>query len=80
MSMNSLDENSIRAWLKAPGNERCIYPDVAKTIANYLTQQDFTNYNVNQLTSLSQKLWASSTMPEIDSVDTANISGESAGY
>ncbi len=80
MSMTSLDEDIIKTWLQAPRNERCIYPDVAKTIANYLTQQDFSNYDVSQLTALSQKLWASSTMPEIDSISTESIEGESVRY
>ena len=80
MSMDTLDTNIIKAWLQAPGNARCIYPDVAKAIADCITQSDFNNYDVSQLTALSQKLWASTTMPQIDLVDTESILGESLRY
>ena len=80
MSMDTLDTNIIKAWLQAPGNARCIYPDVAQAIADCITQSDFNNYDVSQLTALSQKLWASTTMPQIDLVDTESILGESLRY
>lgn len=62
MAMNSLDENIIEAWLSSAGTARCMYPDVAKVLAESISRGDFENYDQRQLSALSQELWATTAL------------------
>lgn len=73
MTMSSLDESTIEAWLSAPGNTRCIYPDVAKALAECIVRGDFNHYDERQLTALSQQLWSATTMPSSEIESTLPI-------
>ena len=72
-TMKSRDESTMEAWLRAPGNARCIYPDVAKALAECIVRGDFKHYDERQLTALSQQLWSATTMPSSEIKSTLLI-------
>lgn len=54
-SMSHLDHRAIEAWLNSDHCPRCQYPDVAKSIVDYLLAGDFKEM---ELQALSDSLWA----------------------
>jgi hypothetical protein len=76
MAMNSLDEHIIEAWLSSTGNARCMYPDVAKVLAQCIIRGDFNHFDPHQLSALSQELWSATALSSSEVKSTLLVKDE----
>jgi len=71
MSMDTLEHNAVERWLKQPSGKRVIYPNVARTIVEWISKGDWRNEQA--LNQMIVELWEATKAEDVRSFSAAPI-------
>ncbi|VUD56564.1 hypothetical protein TDB9533_02220 [Thalassocella blandensis] len=64
MSMDNLDQNKVKYWLEAWKSKQVIYPNVAKSIAQWIHQKKWLEGDAAKM-ALVESLWSATEAPDV---------------